>query len=285
VVRSLSRRPGVTTRTRVVEYADGQALRRDDRLVTEEPLEVRLTWPGAEPRRVAVTMRTPGHDFELAVGLLFAEGVFSAGQVHRVAYCTDADLTAEQQFNVVTVDLDVPPRRVPERTSGVTGMASACGVCGTDSIHDVLALCEVRQSPEPVLIAPEVILAAPERLRAAQAAFERTGAIHAAGLFTADGEPLVVREDVGRHNAVDKVIGARLLAGEPTQVPLLVVSGRAGFEIVQKAAAAGVAAIAAIGAPSGLAARLAEDAGVALAGFVSARRFVVYAGEDRLGVG
>ncbi len=281
-----ARRPGPSGRVRVVEYADGEVRVREDRLVTEEPLEVRLAWPGAPPRRVGVTMRTPGHDFELATGLLYAEGVLQDGDVATVAYCTDHALEPEQELNVVTVTLRGPPRRVPS-ARGDTGLAaaSACGVCGTQSISEVVALGGVRRAvPEPPTVPAAVLRGLPDRLRPTQRLFAATGGLHAAGLFDAAGGPLVVREDVGRHNAVDKAVGARLLEGTPTAAAVLLVSGRAGFEIAQKAVAAGVGVLAAIGAPSSLAVRLADDAGLCTVGFLSARRFVVYTAPHRVGV-
>jgi FdhD protein len=230
-------------------------------------------------------MRTPGHDFELAVGMLLAEGLLTPAALSTVAYCTDVQLTAEQEFNVVTVTLtQPPPRDVSARSTTVTAAASACGVCGTESIDDVLRLSGVHGAVSPVPIDPEVLHALPARLRERQKIFASTGGLHAAALADASGELLVLREDIGRHNAVDKVYGARVLAGEPTATPVLLVSGRIGFEIVQKAVAAGAGLLAAIGAPSSLAARLADEAGLGLVGFLSADRFVVYAGADRIGV-
>ena len=282
-------------RVRVREYvaptADAALLTdgprsREDRLATEEPLEVRASWPGQPAQRVAVTMRTPGHDFELAAGLLYAEGVLDPGALRSVAYCTDEELTAEEEFNVVTVRLAAVPGRLPSPRSGtVTATSSACGVCGTQSIDDVLSLGAGQpvQRPQPTVpVAPELLHSLPARLREAQRVFDSTGGLHAAGWFDHEGRLVVLREDIGRHNAVDKVVGARLLAGEPTGAPVLCVSGRIGFEIVQKAVAAGVGLVAAIGAPSSLAVRLAEEAGLGLVGFLSARRFVVYAAADRV---
>ena len=281
----LARRPGPSVRVRVSERAEGRTRTREDRLATEEPLEVRLGWPGRRAERVAVTMRTPGHDFELAAGLLYAEGLVGRESLASVAYCTDVQLDPEQEFNVVTVTRTGPPSRQPaERRGTVTAAASACGVCGADSIADVIALSQVRGTDVGAQVTPELLHALPDRLREQQRVFASTGGLHAAGLFTADGELVLLREDIGRHNAVDKVVGARLLAGEPLALPVLCVSGRIGFEIVQKAAAAGIGVLAAIGAPSSLAVRLAEEAGLGLVGFLSARRFVVYAGGARVGV-
>jgi len=266
----------------------GEVIRHEDRLATEEPLEIRLAWPGRPARRVAVTMRTPGHDFELATGFLYGEGVLAtADDLRTVAYCTDVTLSPEQQYNVVTVDLDRPPRRAPaERYAGLSAASSACGVCGTESIDDVLALCDVRRSDRwtGLRVQPEMLLRLPERLRAEQRVFDTTGGLHAAGLFDTDGTPYVVREDIGRHNAVDKVVGARVLAGASPAAPVLCVSGRIGFEIVQKAVVADIGVLAAVGAPSSLAVDLATRANLCTAGFVKNQRFVVYSGADRLGV-
>jgi FdhD protein len=288
---SLSRRPGPSTRVRVHEVttgADGAVRHHEDRLATEEPLEIRLAWPGRPAARVAVTMRTPGHDFELATGFLYAEGVLgSAEDLRTVAYCTDVTLAPEQEFNVVTVELGRPPLRAPaERYAGLTAGSSACGVCGTESIDDVLAMCDVERSGrwDDLRVGSDVLLALPDRLRAEQRVFDSTGGLHAAGLFDETGRPLVVREDIGRHNAVDKVVGARVLAGSSPAAPLLCVSGRIGFEIVQKAVVADIGVLAAVGAPSSLAAALATRAGLGTAGFVRGGRYVVYAGAERLGV-
>jgi FdhD protein len=282
------RRPGPSVRTRVREFRGSGPRDREDRLATEEPLEVRCSWPAQPARRVAVTMRTPGHDFELAAGFLHAEGVLGGpADVQRVAYCTDVTLSPEQEFNVVTVDLTRSPRTMPaERYAGTSAASSACGVCGTESIDDVLAMLDANPSDgaRHPRVDPAVVHALPDRLRAAQRIFDSTGGLHAAGLFDAAGTPLVVREDIGRHNAVDKVVGARLLAGEPTAVPVLAVSGRIGFEIVQKAVAAGVGVLAAVGAPSSLAVELARRAGLCTIGFVTPERFVTYSVPERLGV-
>jgi FdhD protein len=277
-------------RVRVREYAapghqDAAAAfprSREDRLATEEPLEVRATWPGQPAQRVAVTMRTPGHDFELAAGLLYAEGVLDPAALHSVAYCTDEELTAEEEFNVVTVRMATTPRRLPSPRPGtVTATSSACGVCGTESIDDVLSMRgPADRTAPPASVSPAMLHALPARLREAQRVFDSTGGLHAAGWFDHDGRLVVLREDIGRHNAVDKVVGSRLLAGESTAAPVLCVSGRIGFEIVQKAVAAGVGMVAAIGAPSSLAVRLAQEAGLGLVGFLSERRFVVYTAPD-----
>jgi FdhD protein len=287
---TLTRRPGPSRRVRVREVTRGTVLDREDRLATEEPLELRLAWPGRPPQRLTVTMRTPGHDFELAAGFLSGEGLIGPdGHLHTVAYCTDHTLTPDQEFNVVTAELARPPLRDPgRRYDGPTAGSSACGVCGKESVDDVLCAADRPSADaaraETAPVPAGVIAGLPERLRTAQKVFHSTGGLHAAGLFDAAGEPLVVREDIGRHNAVDKVIGSRILHGEATNVPLLCVSGRIGFELAQKAVAAGVGVIAAVGAPSSLAVELAARAGLCTVGFVRDNRFVVYTEPDRIGV-
>jgi FdhD protein len=274
------RRPGPSVRTRVVEYAGATRTTHEDRLATEEPLEIRLSWPGAPARRIAVTMRTPGHDFELAAGWLLHEGIIAADQVTTVRYCTDVDLDPSEEFNVVTFDAAGPPLRLPEARS----VSSACGVCGKESIAEALGTAVAR--PGDLLVPLELVRALPGRLREEQPGFERTGGLHAAGLFEEDGTRVVVREDVGRHNAVDKVVGSVLLStGGLAQVPpVLVLSGRVGFELVQKAVVSGIGMVVAVGAPSSLAVSLAQQAGIALVGFTRPDRCVVYAGDQHLGV-
>lgn len=269
-----ARRPGPTVRVRVHEITPSAERRPEDRLATEEPLEIRLAWPGAAARRVWVTMRTPGHDFELAAGWLVHEGLASPAAIHGVAYCTDADLTPEQEFNVVTVTLTSPPARDPGHRHVGSG-SSACGVCGKDSVSAALAA-PAATPWTGALPSPDVVRGLPDLLRSQQPLFSRTGGVHAAGLATAAGSLLVVREDVGRHNAVDKVTGARVLAGSSPAEACLVVSGRAGFELVQKAVAAGIGSLVAVGAPTSLSVRLAADAGLALYGFTSSERCVRY---------
>ncbi|MDT0186145.1 formate dehydrogenase accessory sulfurtransferase FdhD [Microbacterium sp. ARD31] len=268
------RRPGPSLRTRVVEHGDGGESAREDRLVTEEPLEIRVRAGGLDARRAWVTMRTPGHDFELAAGWLVNEALATPDTLAQVAYCTDADLAPEQEFNVVTVSL-TGGAELPHRHVAASAGSSACGVCGKDSVAEALSVRAAAPWPGP-RPDPDVVRRLPEALRARQTLFDRTGGVHAAGLADADGTLLVVREDVGRHNAVDKVVGARVLAGESPAAACLVLSGRVGFELVQKAAASGVGAIVAVGAPTTLAAGLAREAGIDLWGFTSAGRTVHY---------
>ena len=268
----MGRRPGPSVRTRVVEVTDDGRREREDRLATEEPLEIRVSWPGAPARRIWVTMRTPGHDFDLAAGFLSNEGV---EDIRSVAYCTDAELTPEQEFNVVTVQLG-SPAGLPSRSEGLSLSAgsAACGVCGTDSVDLALS---VRRPRVSTPLDVDLVRTLPTTLRQRQKVFATTGGLHAAGLFTERGDELVVREDIGRHNAVDKVMGARVLAHEPPGAAYLCVSGRLGYELVQKAVASGVGTLVGVGAPSSLAVRLAREAGLGLVGFTDASRCVVYA--------
>jgi FdhD protein len=260
----------------VVEHRGSAAPRpHEDRLVAEEPLEIRLAAPGAPARRAWVTMRTPGHDFELAAGFAVHEALATPASITRVAYCTDVDLSPEQAYNVVTLTVDRMPD-LPERHGAHAGGSSACGVCGKDSVDEVLA---VPRGPAWTGARPgaDVVRSLPARLAEAQSVFARTGGVHAAGLFTAAGDLVVAREDVGRHNAVDKVTGARVLAGEPPAGACLVVSGRAGFELVQKAVSVGTGTLVAVGAPTHLAVDLAREAGLGLFGFARDDRCVEYA--------
>lgn len=244
-------------------------VRRFDEVVTEEPLQIRV---GSVD--LAVTMRTPGHDFELAVGFIVGEGhVRAKDDVAEVKYCVGPD--AVQDYNVVTVELrggavDLSPRAV--------GMKAACGLCGKRSIDEVHVVCDVLP-PASVPVPLELLLSLPDVMRSEQALFSRTGGAHACGLFAADGSRLVVREDVGRHNAADKVIGRALLDGRlPLHDHVLVLSGRASFEMVQKAALAGVTTVVAVSAPSSLAVEAAVRLGVCLVAFGGN----VYAHAERL---
>jgi FdhD protein len=269
------RRP--LTPIRVVAVRDGRRLEKPDVLATEEPMEVRAHGPAQQPAAVAVTLRTPGHDFDLAVGFLHGEGLLLPGEVAMVCYCEQVE-KADQAYNIVTVVLR--RRFVPPPVRAFTATA-ACGVCGKASLDEVAARCDP-VAPGPVVDA-ELLARLPERLRAGQAVFERTGGLHGAGLFTADGEVLCLREDIGRHNAVDKVVGWALLAGRlPLSGTILVVSGRLGFEIVQKAAMAGIGLVGAVSAPSSLAVATADRLGVTLAGFMRGRSMNLYTHPERV---
>lgn len=252
-----------------------------DRVVTEEPLEIRLAWPGEPAMRVAVTMRTPGADFELATGFLLAEGILAGDdRPHTVSYCRDEQLAGEQAYNVVTVELDAPPRRLPAARS--TPVTSACGVCGTQSIDDIFPA-----NTQPLVcdrqVDAQTVRDLPDRLRSAQPTFGVTGSVHAAGIFDMAGQCVIVREDVGRHNAVDKVFGARALGLTAyDESSVLCVSGRVGFDIVSKAATARIAVVTAVGGPSSLALELADKAGVTVCGFTRSNRFVTYTHPGRV---
>jgi FdhD protein len=257
---------------------DGAALERPDRLATEEPMEIRAGGPGQEPVSVAVTMRTPGNDFELAVGFLFTEAIIrSHHDVGSVAYCDLPD--EEQQYNVVTVR--VARAFDPVSVQRNFYATSSCGVCGKASLEQVALSC-ARVGDGPV-VAGSVLLRLPEALRRAQRIFEQTGGLHAAGLFDPSGRIATVREDVGRHNAVDKLVGQALLSGQiPLAERILFVSGRVSFEIVQKAAMAGIPMVAAVSAPSSLAVDTAEGLGMTVVGFVRERGFNVYTHPERV---
>jgi FdhD protein len=266
------------TPVRVLTVRDGHRSERPDVVASEEPMEIRAHGPGQEPVRVAVTMRTPGGDFELAAGFLFTEGLIGHDGVRQVAYCDDVD-TEDQRYNVITVAL---AERFDEDGLRRNFFAtSSCGVCGKAALEDV----EVRCAPIPpgFTVPVDTVLRLPELLRSAQRVFDRTGGLHAAGLFTGDGELVTVREDVGRHNAVDKVIGEQLLARAlPLADRIMQVSGRVSFEIVQKAAVAGIPVLSAVGAPSSLAVDAAERLGVTVVGFVRDGGCNVYSGAERI---
>lgn len=253
----------------------------DDVLAREEPLEIRLLEAGSKaPKRLAVTMRTPGHDAELAAGLLFSEGIIqSAKDLRRIEH--EPEPGEEQEFNSLLVEL-APARPLDwTRLQRPFVMTSACGVCGRASMDYLHTLC-APVPPGPV-IASKVLGELPDRLRAAQTVFESTGGLHAAGLFDPKGKLLAIREDVGRHNAVDKLVGHLLLERRlPIRDVALVVSGRASYEILQKAIRAGIGFVCAVGAPSSLAVELAEEFGATLVGFLRRDRFNVYAGVGRV---
>lgn len=279
---TLTDRPSRTVRTPVTEYRQGDWRRRTDEVATEEPLQIRVV-ADVDGRSVvhdvAVTMRTPGHDFDLAAGFLYTEGVLAERDaVRTIAYCTDPDQA--QQYNVVNVFLRPGVPFDAERLSRHVYTSSSCGVCGKASLEQVQAACPrrpARSAPLP----PAWYLRLPEALREAQAIFERTGGLHATALFDFDGALRLVREDVGRHNAMDKVIGALLLDGKlPASRYVALVSGRTSFEVVQKALMAGLPALAAVGAPSSLAVELAREYGMTLLGFLRDGRFNIYAGPD-----
>ena len=278
----VSLRPGSETNARVWAFEGSATRRRSDRLATEEPLEMRLSAAG-RTRTLAVTMRTPGADFELVAGFLHAEGVVEdRSAIRRLSYCVDEDLGAEQRFNVVNVELAAGA--LPDLSSldrhGIT--SSACGVCGKATL-EALHLAGCRPLDAGPRVDPSMLLSLPDKLRAAQRLFSTTGGLHAAALFDDGGELMVAREDVGRHNAVDKVVGWALLQGRtPLDRAIAVVSGRLSFEIVQKCLVARIPMICAVSAPSSLAVSVAKEFGVTLVGFLRGDRFNVYAGPERI---
>jgi FdhD protein len=267
---------------RVVTYDGAKRTERDDRVAGEEPLEIRLRAGGAS-KTIAITMRTPGHDFELAAGFLFAEGLIETlDDVREMTYCLDGSVDAEQQYNIVNVDLarsTLPELVALERHFTTT---SACGVCGRASL-EALRDRGVPPVTAALSVAPEIITALPETLRAAQRVFEATGGLHAAARFDASGTLRAVREDVGRHNAFDKLIGNAFLERRlPLAGEIVLVSGRTSYELVQKTIAAGAPVLCAVSAPSSLAVALARDFGVTLVGFLRGSRFNVYAHAERI---
>ncbi|MBT1098028.1 formate dehydrogenase accessory sulfurtransferase FdhD [Streptomyces sp. Tu102] len=270
----------VTERRRVLRIRDGATSTRPDTLVAEEPLEIRLNG-----KPLAITMRTPGDDFALAAGFLVSEGVLArAEEVANIVYCAGATSDGANTYNVVDVRLapGVPlPDITLERNVYTT---SSCGLCGKASLDAVRTAARVPITDTPQLsVTPELLAALPDRLRSAQRVFDRTGGLHAAGLFSPDGELLDLREDVGRHNAVDKLIGRALRSGRlPLSRSMLLVSGRASFELAQKAVMAGIPLLAAVSAPSSLAVDLAAETGLTLVGFLRGGSMNVYAGEERL---
>ncbi len=278
MTQALEGRAGPVEQVQVHVLAGATLTSRSDYVVGEEPLEMRLGAPGSEPAPVAVTMRTPGHDFELAVGFLLSEGLLaSMADLRSVRYC-DLPEGDPQRYNVVTVTgavaHDAPRRRA-------TTVTAACGVCGTATLDDLRGRCPA--VPKGHRVAPDLLTSLPDRLRKEQRMFERTGGLHAAGLYEHTGRLLAVREDVGRHNAVDKLVGWSAMQGRlPLSTAMLVVSGRVSFEIVQKAAVAGVPIVVAVSAPSSLAVDTAHALGMTLAGFVRDGRANIYSAPWRL---
>ncbi|MET7720851.1 formate dehydrogenase accessory sulfurtransferase FdhD [Streptomyces mirabilis] len=273
----------VTERRKVIRIREGAVSTRPDTLVAEEPLEIRLNG-----KPLAITMRTPGDDFALAAGFLVSEGVFGrADEVQNIVYCAGATVDGSNTYNVVDVRTApgvVLPDITLERNVYTT---SSCGLCGKASLDAVRttarwAIDDGGDAP-PVRLEPALLAGLPDRLREAQRVFDRTGGLHAAALFTEDGEMLDVREDVGRHNAVDKLVGRALQRGDlPLSRTILLVSGRASFELAQKAVMAGIPVLAAVSAPSSLAVDLAAETGLTLVGFLRGPSMNVYAGEHRI---
>jgi FdhD protein len=268
-----------TSRVRIVAITGHTTTRRSDVLATEEPLEIRVAGPNQPATRVAVTMRTPGHDFDLAAGFLFTEALIDTPRaIERIRYCDDVD-REEQHYNVLTVTL----RHAFDPSLLVRNfyVTSSCGVCGKASIDQIEVTCTpITTSLE---VSSETLLRLPDELGPAQRGFALTGGLHATGIADARGRIRTVREDVGRHNAMDKAIGAELSAGRlPLADTIAIVSGRASFELVQKAARASIPVLAAVGAPSSLAVSAAQRLGITLCGFVRNDRLNVYTHPQRV---
>lgn len=268
-----------TARRRVLRLGGPVEIERPDTLVVEEPLEIRVAGTS-----LAVTMRTPGDDMDLAAGFLVSEGVVGArDELRAMRYCAGATSDGENTYNLLDVDLSpdvAPPDPSLARAFFTT---SSCGLCGKASLDAVRTTTRFDVAGDPLVVDTAVLRALPDRLRAAQRVFDRTGGLHAAGLFDPAGELLVLREDVGRHNAVDKVVGWALREGRlPLTSTVLLVSGRASFELVQKAWMAGLPMLAAVSAPSSLAVDLAEEAGMTLVAFLRGETMNIYTGAARV---
>ncbi len=275
-------RPRSKTSTELLVISDGRVQHRSDQLATEEPMEIRLLAGGAK-RPVAVTMRTPGNDFELAAGFLFGEGVLrSREEIRAISYCLDSEVDADQQYNIVNValrDAHLPELHSLERHFYTT---SACGVCGKASL-EALRLRECPVIPPGPLVTTELLTSLSEKLRGAQGLFQATGGLHAAALFDREGNAVALREDVGRHNAMDKLVGWAFLEGRlPLHDHIVMVSGRASFELLQKGLMAGIPIFCAVSAPSSLAVDVAREFGITLVGFLRGERFNIYVGAERI---
>ena len=274
--------PGSKTKAQVWVVENSLVRSRPDQIATEEPLEIRLS----TKQTVAVTMRTPGADFDLTAGFLYSEGVVSHREdIRQMSYCVAEDVDAEQRYNIVNVALReglLPDLQPLERHFFTT---SACGVCGKASI-EALQIRGCPVIPTGMEVTAETIYSLPDKLRSAQGIFTATGGLHAAALFDAQGQLLKLREDVGRHNALDKLVGSAMLADElPLNNHIVMVSGRSSFEILQKCLTAGVPIVCAVSAPSSLAVELAREFGITLIGFLRGQRFNVYSGFERIRIG
>ena len=267
----------------IVAYGDGRREPRFDDVANEEPLQLRLATRG-ETRDVAITMRTPGNDFELAAGFLFSEGILrSRSDLDSVSYCIDRDIDAEQRFNIVNVQLRGDAAPALQRLERHFAIGSACGVCGKAQLDDLKLRGISRVEGDDATVSAETLLALPERLQKGQRGFAFTGGLHAGALFDVSGTLEAIREDVGRHNAMDKLIGWGLLNDRlPFSNRVVLVSGRSSFEIVQKAAAAGIPIVCSVSAPSSLAIETAQAFNITLVGFLRGRRFNIYAGASRI---
>lgn len=272
----------VTERRKVIRIRDGAISTRPDTLVAEEPLEIRLNG-----KPLAITMRTPGDDFALAAGFLVSEGVLGDQQeLQNIVYCAGAAVDGSNTYNIVDVTTAsgvVIPDITLERNVYTTSSCGLCGKASLDAVRTTARWAIDDGGAAPVRLEPELLASLPDQLRASQSVFDRTGGLHAAALFTEDGELLDIREDVGRHNAVDKLVGRALQNGAlPLSRTILLVSGRASFELAQKAVMAGIPVLAAVSAPSSLAVDLAAESDLTLVGFLRGASMNVYAGEHRI---
>ncbi len=275
-------RPGRTVETGI-ERLDGESTKRAfDRVVTEEPLELRLIAGGAT-QTLAVTMRTPGNDFELAAGFVVSEGIVTRrNELAAVSYCIDPEIDAEQRYNIVNVELTNAQMPDASRFERHFTMNSSCGVCGRANL-DALRDAGIPPVIDDTSISRSVLYSLPDRMREAQRVFAATGGLHAAALFRPDGTLVTLREDIGRHNAVDKITGWALMENRfPLSGHVMLVSGRASFEILQKAAVARIPIIVAVSAPSSLAVDLARSFNITLAGFVRGTRANIYSAGERV---
>ncbi|MFC1662149.1 formate dehydrogenase accessory sulfurtransferase FdhD, partial [Gemmatimonadota bacterium] len=273
-----------TSSLRLERVEPGLRRPRSDQVAVEEPMEIRLDFlrgDQREIRSVSVTMRTPGHDFDLAVGFLFCEGILGGKEdLQEISYCQGEEA---QEFNVVTARLKDASSFDPDLLSRNFYMTSSCGVCGKGSLEAVAIRGSDPLPDGSLFLDPALVPRLPDLLLDSQTGFQRTGGLHAAGLFDADGELLAIREDVGRHNALDKLIGQALVKDQlPLTEGVLVVSGRTSFEIMQKALAAGIAVVVAVGAPSSLAVDVARRFNMTLIGFARGESFNVYSGGGRV---
>lgn len=268
------------TRRRIIRATlDGRCITREEKLAGEEPLEIRF-----DATSFTTSMRTPGNDFDLVAGFLLAEGIVDhAEQLTSMRYCAGTDAEGQQTYNVIEVHLGAGARLPDLSLARNVVTSSACGICGTNSIEEVRKKSRYVLSPTDGLIELETLLGMPDTLRKSQSLFSATGGVHAAGLFNTSGELLILREDVGRHNAVDKVIGAALRESRlPLRDTVLQVSGRASFELVQKAAMAGISVLSAVSAPSSLAVDLADESGLTLAAFSRGTSINLYTHAQRV---
>ena len=278
-----------TVHVDVDKVQDGKLHSTQDVLAAEEPLEIRLGYDADGKRAeqsISITMRTPGDDFELAAGFLFTEGIVrSARDIHQIKYCIGSKQET-QNYNVLSVQLSPGCRFDASRLARNFYTTSSCGVCGKASIEALKVQGVAGIAANDFAVSAEIIHTFSGKMRERQQVFEKTGGLHAAGLFDAVGALISLREDIGRHNAVDKLIGEHFLANKvPLKSNVLVVSGRASFELVQKALVAGIPMLAAVGAPSSLAVDLAKEYGMTVLGFLRDDRFNVYCGASRVRIG